>query len=337
MSAGRLNVLIVDDDADVRKLLEATVAALGHECRSARDGVEALRMHAADPADLILSDWQMPNMDGLELCQRIRERERPDAYTHFVFMTGLDDKEHFRLGVEAGADDYQTKPLDLDELEARLSAAARVIAVQRRLADTNAALRHDSQASFRLARHDPLTLTSNRLKLEEDLRDCWAQNERYGRRYSALLCDIDWFKTYNDDFGHPAGDRTLRLVADALRAELRQSDGLYRYGGEEFVVLLPEQSLESACIVAGRVRQSVQRCALRTRAGIGVVTVSIGVAELSRARDSDPTAWLARADAALYRAKSNGRNRYEVDSATSLEVVRSEPRSACTVARAKES
>jgi two-component system chemotaxis response regulator CheY len=322
MSSGRLNVLIVEDDAALRSMLAATVAELGHECRSARDGVEALRMHGEDPADVILSDWQMPNMDGLELCRRIREHERSDAYTHFVFVTGLDDKEHFRLGVEAGADDYQTKPIDIDELEARLTAAARVIAVQRRLADTNAALRHDSQTSFRLARSDALTATSNRLKLEEDLRDCWAQNERYGRLYSALLCDIDWFKTYNDDFGHPAGDHALRIVADAMRTELRQSDGLYRYGGEEFVMLLPEQSLEAACIAAERVRQKVQRCALRTRAGIGVVTISIGVAELTRSRDSDPAAWLARADAALYRAKAKGRNRCEADATSHLEIAR---------------
>lgn len=140
--------------------------------------------------------------------------------------------------------------------------------------------------------------------------------------YSALLCDIDWFKTYNDDFGHLAGDHALRTIADALRAELRQSDGLYRYGGEEFVILLPEQSLAEAGTVAERIRRSVQRCGLRTSGGIGVLTMSLGAAELNRSRDSDPSAWLGRADAALYRAKAHGRNRCEVDLVTSLDVAR---------------
>ena len=305
----RLSVLVVDDDAATRAILEATVVALGHECRVARDGVIALRMHRADPADVILSDWQMPNMDGLELCQQTRLADAEQWYTHFIFLTGLADREHFQLGMAAGADDYQAKPIDLDERAARLASAARVVSVYRRLAAANRPLRRDSQTYFRLARCDALTGVANRLRLEEDLRVLWTHAERYGHRYSAVLCDIDWFKTYNDHSGHVQGDAALRTVAETIRAELREGDTLYRFGGEEFLTILPEQSETDALGVATRVCRAVERRGIATVAGAGVMTVSAGVAELDLQLDGSATAWLERADAGLYRAKANGRNR----------------------------
>jgi diguanylate cyclase (GGDEF)-like protein len=303
-------VIVVDDDRTSRAVLEDAIVQLGHRCRVAVDGQEAWEMHQARRADVIISDWQMPRMDGVELCRRTRVAEAGTGYTYFIFMTAFGDRAHFLRGMDAGADDYQTKPVDLEELEARLVSAGRVLAVHRKLAESNSKLRRDSQASFRVARLDPLTKIANRLQMAEDLETIWSQSARYGRHYSAAICDIDWFKKYNDAFGHLAGDDVLRRVAAAIRCALRQSDSLYRYGGEEFLVVLPEQSAEDARLAMDRVRRAVEELGIQT--DDGRVTISVGVAELGSA-DTTLDAWIGRADRALYAAKARGRNRVEVD------------------------
>lgn len=306
-----LRVLVVEDDEPSRRGLEKAVRLLGHDCRSAKDGLEAWEMHEADRADVILSDWRMPRMDGLELCRRVRAGDGEGAYTYFVFMTRFGDKEHFLRGMEAGADDYHGSPFDIDELQARLVSAGRVIPLYRRLAEKTSDLRRDSQISFRMARVDALTGIGNRLRMDEDLRVLWSQTKRYTRPCSAGLCDIDEFKAYNDHFGHIAGDEVLRQVAQTLRKALRQGDGLYRYGGEEFLAVLPEQSLDEAARAMERLRSDVERLAIPTVGERRVVTISIGVAELDTAHDATPDDWLRRTDSSLYRAKRGGRNRVE--------------------------
>jgi two-component system chemotaxis response regulator CheY len=306
-----LKVLVADNDGASLETLRKAIVSLGHECRTASNGREALEMHRRAHADVILSNWELPEMDGLELCRQTRIADDQLAYTHFILMTTFDSKEHFLHGMRAGADDYQTKPIDLDELQARLASAQRVVAVYRKLAEMNSALRRDSQASFKMARIDPLTKVANRLSLEEDLGAVWAQAERYGHRYSAVLCDIDWFKAYNDHYGHLAGDHALHDIADTMRRQLRQSDKIYRYGGEEFLLVLPEQSVSEACHVAERICRAVRERAIPTVAGIGIVTVSAGVAELNQALDENVDDWLNRADSALYEAKAKGRDRVE--------------------------
>lgn len=308
-----LRVLIVDDDDAARLALVQAVRDLGHACRGARDGLDAWEMHQREHADVIVSDWLMPRMDGLELCRRTRVARDEGAYTYFIFMTGFHDKDHFVRGMDAGADDYHTKPVDLDELRARLASAARVIAVYRELAEKNAVLRRDSQASFRVARVDALTQVGNRLSMDEDLKALWSRVERYGHRYSIAILDLDRFKALNDHFGHIPGDDALRRVAHAIRNELRAGDGLYRYGGEEFVVLLPEQPLAEAIRAMNRVRVAVEQLALPTHGERGVLTISAGVAELDSTRHRTPQDWLCHADAELYGAKSAGRNRINAD------------------------
>jgi len=310
-----LDVLVVEDDPASREVLTNAVRLLGYDCRSARDGLEAWEMHQAERADVILSDWQMPRMDGLELCRRTRVAVDEDSYTYFIFMTAFDDKEHFVQGIEAGADDFHSKPIDLDELRARLVSAGRVVAVHRKLAEKNAILRRDSQMSFRAARTDPLTDTANRLSMNEDLADLGTRLKNRGHRYSLAICDIDRFKDYNDQFGHLAGDEVLRRIAQSIRDELRQTDGLYRYGGEEFVVLLPLQSLTKAARALDRVRLAVEGLAIQMTGPSRVVTISFGVAELDVRHNETLEDCLRRADAALYRAKARGRNRVEVDRA----------------------
>ncbi len=313
----KLQVLVVDDDDASRIGMKRLLDELGYACRTAQDGQEALSMHQREPADVILSDWKMPNMDGLELCKRTRIADDERGYTYFIFVTAFDAKESFLRGMAAGADDYLTKPVDLDELQARLTSAARVVDVYRRLADANAVLRRDSLASFDQARTDALTGVANRLRLEEDLPAIWSEAERYGHRFSAVLCDIDWFKNYNDHFGHLAGDAALRSVARTLAGQLRQCDKIYRYGGEEFLVILPEQSLAEATRAAERLCVAVADQGLPGVDQGEVVTISAGIAELLPLVDQTVGGWLERADAALYRAKANGRNRAEGTTPTS--------------------
>jgi diguanylate cyclase (GGDEF)-like protein len=310
-----LKVLVVEDDPVSRGSLKRAIQLFGYECRTARDGEEAWRMHQEEHADVILSDWQLPKLDGVELCRRTRVSDEEGRYTYFIFMTTFGDKEHFLRGMQAGADDYHTKPIDLDELRARLASAGRVVALYRRLGEKNKMLRKDSQTSFREARVDALTGVANRLRMSEDFAVLWSRVERYGHRFSIAIADIDWFKDYNDHFGHVAGDDVLKRVAETVRDQLRQGDSLYRYGGEEFVVVLPEQSLAEAVLAMDRVRAAVEKLAIPSARPQRPVTASFGVAELDRAIDRSVEDWLRRADAALYRAKARGRNRVETDPA----------------------
>jgi two-component system chemotaxis response regulator CheY len=303
-----LKVLIADDAPDARHGLELAVRSLGHFCVVARDGVEAWEMHQADRADVILADWNMPGLDGIGLCQRVRLDPNP-GYVHFIFVTAKSDKVHFIEGMHAGADDYITKPVDLDELEARLEVSRRAVLLQRRGDAKNSALRRKSDHNFRTARTDPLTGVSNRLELKEDLESLASRAERPS--YSAAICDVDSFKAYNDCFGHLAGDDALRRVAQTIRAALRRGDGFYRYGGEEFLAILPEQAIAEAMTGMDRARQEVEDLRILHAPGASTpfVTISVGIAELNPDSTGRIDDWLRRADDALYRAKTLGRNR----------------------------
>ncbi|MBV9945927.1 MAG: diguanylate cyclase [Myxococcales bacterium] len=304
----RLDVLLVGGESLARRALERSVRMLGHACRSAQDGEEAWRLHAADRADVILCDWNLPGQSAVDLCQRVREADADGAYTYFVFMTGIDDRELYLRGIQAGADDCRARPRDLAELDARLGAAARVVSLCHRLAENNAALRRDTRAWSRMARLDALTGVPNRLCMGRDLAMVWSRGQRYGRPTAMALCDIDRFKDLNDRLGHLAGDEALRRIATTLHTGLRECDGLYRYGGEEFLVILPEQTLADAAKVMDRVRTDVERQGIPSPSG-GVVTISVGVTELDRSHDANLEHWIARTDHALYRAKRDGRNR----------------------------
>jgi diguanylate cyclase (GGDEF)-like protein len=252
----------------------------------------------------------MPRLDGLSLCRAVRAREQ--EYTYFVLVTGQTEKRDVIEGMHAGADDYLTKPLDLDALLVRLMAAHRVLGAHRELSARNRELRRDSQRNFQLAHFDPLTGTRNRLALAEDMRAAREALTRYGSRCAVAMCDVDKFKAYNDEFGHVRGDAVLRQITEIMQRALRSGDRLYRFGGEEFVVLLREQSVEGATLAMQRLRCAVEAAAIKhaVEAGRPYLTISAGVAGLT-ARDSDDDV-IRRADRALYRAKSLGRNRVEV-------------------------
>ncbi|MBR1147719.1 diguanylate cyclase domain-containing protein [Bradyrhizobium sp. AUGA SZCCT0431] len=304
-----MRILVAEDDAGSRRILEAAVTSLGHECVAAIDGEEAWRLFETVDVDAVISDRMMPEMDGIELCRRIRASGR-DTYTYFIFLTGFDKKADVLSGMEAGADDYLSKPLDLNELRPRLLVASRVTSLHRQLSQQSAQLERLNRQLFEQARTDPLTQLGSRLKLSEDLENIHARADRYGHSYSAIMCDVDFFKAYNDSKGHLAGDDVLRAVARTLMNTARRGDQLYRYGGEEFLILLPEQSLDDGLMAAERYRQAIEELAIPhdSNPTAKVVTISAGVALLSRIKGKSVGAWLNEADAALYRAKQQGRN-----------------------------
>jgi two-component system, cell cycle response regulator len=306
-----VRVLIAEDDAPSRTILRRSVQKLGHECLAAENGQAALELYRNTPGvDLVISDWMMPGIDGPALCRLIREDKRDD-YTYFIFLTALGDKGHLLAGLAAGADDYLSKPLDHDELQLRLASAYRVTLLHRRLATQNEQLEQLNERLFEESREDPLTRLGNRLRLEEDLDVLQARSRRYGHSYAVALCDVDLFKEYNDRYGHPAGDRVLQKVAETITRCRRGGDTAYRYGGEEFLIVLPEQTLQSAASTADHLRKTVEGLRIPHEANVppGLVTISAGVAALSKGHPKSANELLEQADAALYEAKEAGRNR----------------------------
>lgn len=304
-----LRILLVEDDDDTRAVLALSICSLGHDCRAVPDGHAALATLEDSPVDVVISDWQLPGMTGADLCRQIRAKEETGSYTYFIFATAHHDRERLLEGMAAGADDYQRKPLDLDDLEARLVAAARVVALHRRLAERENSLKRDSSTLWVTSRIDALTGVGNRRGMDEDLSACWCRHERYKHPCTIAVLDLDRFKDVNDTFGHLAGDEALKEIARVIRGCIRSSDSLFRYGGEEFLVLFPEQAMTSALTAVERIRHDIGILGVpRSRRGDSV-TVSAGVAELDRAIDDSIPTWLGRADTALYFAKNGGRNR----------------------------
>ncbi|MBA3952747.1 MAG: diguanylate cyclase [Rubrobacter sp.] len=306
-----MKVLIAEDDAVSRTILQRAVEKLGHEVLAAEDGGRAWDLYGEAPdVEVVISDWMMPEVDGLELCRRVRAEERGDGrgYTYFIFLTALGDREHLLQGLEAGADDYLSKPLDRDELGMRLTSALRVTELHRRLAFQNEELEELNRMLFEQSRADPLTSLGNRLRLREDLEILHGRAKRYGHSYAVVLCDVDHFKAYNDHYGHLAGDDALRRVAEAISSGLRGGDAAYRYGGEEFLMVLPEQDVGVASTIADHLRRTVEALGIphEANASGGVVTISAGVAILAETGDADDL--LREADAALYEAKEAGKN-----------------------------
>ncbi len=300
-----MRILIAEDDPVSRKMLSRALTRMGHDVISAENGRDAWQRLRADPVRLVIADWEMPEMDGVELVQRIR-KDRDGNYTYLILLTSRSQRQDKVIGLEAGADDYITKPFDRDELMVRIRAGERIIALQEELAERNAQL-------AQMALIDGLTNVANRRAFDSEFHKLAAHSRRFSRPFSLLMLDIDYFKRYNDAYGHEAGDEALRRVAQALEETVRTSDSVFRYGGEEFVVLLPETGTSGAKLVAERLREAVEACAIPHPANepVKVVTVSVGVATYMAQSGQLPDAALGQADEALYNAKRGGRNRVE--------------------------
>ena len=306
-----MRILVADDDGTSRIMLKSMVTRLGHDCLVVEDGANAWEILSSQEVDVLLTDWMMPGVDGPELCRRVRSG-RGDRYVYIVLTTGLDHQKHVLEGMSAGADDYLTKPVDSFAVQTRLVAAARVTELHQQLALTQAKLEQANVELLDQSLTDELTSLGNRRRMEEDISDAHTQATRYGKPYGVALFDVDHFKLYNDFYGHQAGDECLQRVAETMQRTSRAGERAYRYGGEEFLLLVPDcRQADSIVVTAERVRRAVADLGIPHEARPSdptLVTLSGGVAcwlpgSSVRAQDV-----IEEADAALYEAKSTGRN-----------------------------
>lgn len=298
---GPARILIADDDPDILMLLRMVLAREGYEIVAAADGREALELARERAPDLCLLDVSMPGADGYAVCREL-QKLGPSA-SPVIFLTAHAHTNARVSGLDAGAVDYVTKPFEREELRARVRAALRTKTVRDALAVEAAT--------------DALTGLLNRTSLETTVPELVALARRNGTPLSCLMIDLDHFKQVNDTYGHAAGDRVLVETASRFAAAVRQSDVLIRYGGEEFLLLLPGTDASGAMIMADRLREALEarpvvyRADPRDAPASIEVRASIGIATW-RERYRDGAGMIAAADEALYRAKALGRNRVEV-------------------------
>jgi two-component system cell cycle response regulator len=298
-----MRILIADDDAVSRRTLQAALVRLGHEVVAFEDGARALSaLGEVDAPRLAILDWMMPRMDGLTVCQTVRQR--PGPYTYVILLSSRDLRADMVEGLNAGADDFLTKPFDVVELRARLRPGERIIALQADLLRTQQELHHQ-------ATHDRLTGLWNRGRVLDELTRETSRSYREKASFAVALADIDHFKQINDTYGHAAGDAVLQHVGRLMQSLLRASDAMGRYGGEEFLFVLPRADNDGGREVAERMRAAVERTRVTCASGEPRVTVSLGIAS-SAACGFDAATLVQAADQALYRAKAEGRNRVVV-------------------------
>lgn len=293
MQQASTKLLLVDDDPGILRLLARWLAKAGYQVRCAQDGAEALTLIEQDPPDLLITDWEMPRVDGLELCRRLRQMDLPH-FIYVIFLSARSAPNESVVALEVGANDFVAKPVHYGELLARVRAGMRMLALERRLSQ--------------LASTDPLTGLMTQRSFYESLAKEWQRTLRYRLPLSCVMLDLDFFKRINDSYGHPAGDTVLKLVAGTLAESCRGSDILCRYGGEEFCVLLPETSGEQATQWAERVRQRISGLSVTLGSETLRISASFGSAE--RHEDTQtPSQLVDQADQALLCAKHSGRDR----------------------------
>jgi two-component system cell cycle response regulator len=302
-----MRALIADDDPITRAILVKALKPWNMEVTVAADGTEAWNaLSSGQPPELAIVDWMMPGMDGIELCRRVREYPAL-AGIYVILLTGRGSRLDLVAGLDSGADDYMVKPIDTEELRARVQVGIRVANLQGRLAERVNELQGARDHLARLVSTDALTNLYSRRWWFELAATEFSRGRRYDRAFSVMVIDLDFFKQVNDTFGHDAGDRLLRAFADMLQVECRQSDILGRLGGEEFAILVPETPVGAAETIAGRIREACRNLKVTTPAGDVSCSCSIGISQV-QADDDDIDDVLKRSDAALYEAKRSGRD-----------------------------
>jgi two-component system, cell cycle response regulator len=293
-----MKILLVEDSYIERRKLGAYLTDWGLEYQSVGSGTEAVKLlEGPTPPDLVLLDWLLPGLDGIDILRRIRKLTQ-GTYIYTVMLTAKTHKKDRTTAMEAGADDYLAKPIDPTDLRSRIMVGKRILELQQSLRFA--------------ATHDFLTNLLNRSEVLAALEREIARGGREHNSMSIILADIDHFKRVNDTLGHTAGDEVLREVARRLKIDLRPYDLVGRYGGEEFLILLPGCNLENGARRADAIRSLVCKDPIQTPFGTASATMSMGVTETSDARDCFVSEFLHEADMSLYDAKKKGRNRVEV-------------------------
>jgi len=292
-----MKILVADDNEVLRVLLGAELKALGHTVTLVDNGLAAWDALSTEPFSLLISDWMMPGLDGPSLCHAVRE-EFGLNYIYIILLTSMNGASDYRDGIAAGADDFLSKPFNIDHLKARLLAAERILALHEQL----------REQAFR----DRLTGLLNRGAIMDTLERKVQVSAREESGLAVYLIDIDHFKRVNDTFGHAAGDAVLQESARRLQASLRPSDCLGRYGGEEFLLVAPCENVEHARDIGERLRRKVAAHPIRTGEVEIAVTVSVGLVGTRVQSQTVATELIGIADKALYAAKDGGRNRVEL-------------------------
>jgi diguanylate cyclase (GGDEF)-like protein len=303
----QIRVLVADDSAVSRKLVEQTLSEKRYSLVFAKSGRETVAHFAEHHPAVVIVDWIMPDLTGIEICKHIRSNAKA-SYTYIILLTGKSGMESLVEGLAAGADDYLTKPFHPEELIARVGVGLRIMELQREIEVKNAMLQE-------LALTDPLTSLPNRRAVED-----WAGRQlsgaaRYGFSFWVALADLDHFKTVNDTYGHEAGDTVLKTFSQILKSKSRRSDICGRIGGEEFLFVLTHATKEDAKSVIEFVRAELEATKFNFNGKSLTVTASFGLVGFEGTRAPDFNQLVAQADLALYSAKRLGRNRVEVGEA----------------------
>jgi diguanylate cyclase (GGDEF)-like protein len=288
-----------------RRILMNWLQKWGYQVIAAEDGSSAWNiLQSGDAPQMAILDWMMPGMDGIELCRRVRSEQ--GRYRYLLLLTAKDEKQDVVKGLDSGADDYLTKPFEVDELRARVRAGRRILELQEALLQARDALRFE-------AAHDPLTALWNHGAILDFLRRELDRQQRTHQPLGVMMADLDFFKKINDTHGHMVGDTVLQQVARRFQGALRSYDFVGRYGGEEFLILVPGCDLADLIATAERLRCSIADHPIATCVGNVPVTVSMGLASTAeKGLDPDWQQLLRAADAALYIAKAEGRNRVAI-------------------------
>jgi len=297
-------VMLVEDSRTQALKFQLMLESHGYHVSHAKNGLEAMNMLLNSQTSIVISDWIMPEMDGSELCQAIRKHDFGN-YVYIILLTAKDSKGDIIEGLEAGADDYLTKPVDDAELIARLATAERVIRLE-------SSLRKRNKEIALLSITDPLTQIFNRGYLNDNLPKAFKRAVRYQHDLSIIICDIDHFKLVNDTYGHQAGDEVLKSFVKTIHDSLRKDlDWMARFGGEEFIIVLPETDLKGATSVAERVRGQISEMVTPYDGNDLQITASFGIATIKSDTDQFHLTFedlIRAADRCLYQAKDQGRN-----------------------------
>jgi diguanylate cyclase (GGDEF)-like protein len=297
-----MRILVADDEAVSRRVLETLLHGWGYEVVVACDGTAAWqRIQDKDAPQLLILDWMMPGMDGLDVCRRVREL-KTDFRPYVILLTGREQKGDLVTGMSAGADDYVTKPFEPEELRVRVQAGARIVSMQTELLAQREQLRLQ-------ATHDPLTTLLNRAAIMNVLQKELNRSHHTGRPASVVMIDLDHFKRVNDTYGHEAGDAVLVEVGRRMSSRMRPYENLARFGGEEFLVVLSDCTLDGAGRMAERLRCTIAEDDFVLPQVNLTMTASLGVASSSQMENVTEKELVKLADVALYRAKAEGRNR----------------------------